>query len=253
MCSSLGARSTVRESTERDLLTRPAYGRPNTRTRRLNHPRHVFSLHAPSRRRRACGDYATSRSRARVAECPGARGTNANERTPLSRRRIQFARALASQRPPSRERPPLGGGGPGRAPSPSLCVSPFSRSIDDTEHGRRQVRGPPACSSAGTSLRARRRRRRRRPYAKNHICRRSRRLVDDPRAVGPKGPWRRPGAAGLPSRTLCGGAASVEDAAGRAAPCSHGTDGPRQGPSATPQKTGFKPHELNSCVGGAKS
>ena len=39
-------------------------------------------------------------------------------------------------------------------------------------------------------------------HTKNHICRRSRRLVDDPRAVGPKGPWRRPGAAGLPSKTL---------------------------------------------------
>ena len=48
------------------------------------------------------------------------------------------------------------------------------------------------------------------------------RLVDDPRAVGPKGPWRRPGAAGLPSRTLCGGAASLgEKRQGRAAPCSH--------------------------------
>ena len=69
-------------------------------------------------------------------------------------RRIQFARALASQRPPSRERPPLGGGGAGRALFPSLCPSPRSRSIDETEHRLRQVRGPPACSSAGTLLSA---------------------------------------------------------------------------------------------------
>ena len=150
--SSLGARSTVRESTERDLLTRPACGRPNARTRRLNHPRHVISLHAPSRRRRACGDYATSRPSARN-ERQRVRCADAPTRQ-HGTRRIQFARALASQRPPSRERPSPGGGGAGRAPSPSLCVSPFSRSIDDTEHGRRQVRGPPACSSAGTSLSA---------------------------------------------------------------------------------------------------
>ena len=55
----------------RDLLTRPACGRPNARTRRLNHPRHVVILHVPSRRRRARGDYATSRP------STGARGTNA--------------------------------------------------------------------------------------------------------------------------------------------------------------------------------
>ena len=59
--SSLDARATVRVSRARDLLTRPACGRPNARTRHLNHPRHVVSLHVPSRRRRACGDYATSR------------------------------------------------------------------------------------------------------------------------------------------------------------------------------------------------
>ena len=52
MYSSLDARST---SLARDLLTRPACGRPNARTRRLNHPRHVVSLHVPSRRRRTCG------------------------------------------------------------------------------------------------------------------------------------------------------------------------------------------------------
>ena len=129
------------------------------------------------------------------------------------KRRIQFARALASQRPPSRERPSLGGGGPGRAPSPSLCVSPFSRSIDDTEHGRRQVRGPPACSSAGTSLSAAA------AAAAAALCKESHlpafpRLVDDPRAVGPKGPWRRPGAAGRPSRTLRRGCLFGEGAAG---------------------------------------
>ena len=55
--SSLDARSTVRVSTDdgRDLLTRPGCGRPNARTRRQNYPRDVVSLHASSRRRRACG------------------------------------------------------------------------------------------------------------------------------------------------------------------------------------------------------
>ena len=50
-----------------------------------------------------------------------------------------------------------------------------------------------------------------------------------------------------------GGAASlgeVRRGRSQAATCMHG---PRRGPSATPQKTVFKPPELNSCVGGAKS
>ena len=151
MYSSLDARSTVRESTERDLLTRPACGRP-TRcedaapkspearrqfTRTEPSPEGVWGLCdvAPGVRRRTNATGALRR-RADAA----ARET----------RRIQFARALASQRPPSRERPPLGGGGAGRALSLSLCLSPRSRSIDDAEHRLRQVRGPPACSSAGT-------------------------------------------------------------------------------------------------------
>ena len=167
-------------------------------------------------------------------------------------RRIQFARALASQRPPSRERPPLGGGGAGRALFPSLCVSPFSRSIDDMEHGRRQVRGPPACCcwhiTPGGG-----RRRRPRPYAKNHNCRRSRRLVDDPAPSARKGHGGVPGPRGC-RRGPFGGAASlgkVRQARSQAATCC--IDGPRRGPSPTPQETGFERHELNSCVGGAKS
>ena len=168
MYSSLDARATVRVSLARDLLTRPACGRPNARTRRLNHPRHVVSLHVPSRRRRACGDYATSRPSARN-ERQRVRCADAPTRQ-HGTRRIQFARALASQRPPSRERPPLGGGGAGRALFPSLCPSPRSRSIDETEHRRRQVRGPPACSSAGTSLSAARRRRpRQHTYKESHL------------------------------------------------------------------------------------
>ena len=94
---------------------------------------------APGVRRR------TNAKRVRCADAPTRQ---------LGRRRIQFARALASQRPPSRERPALGGGGAGRALSPSPCLSPRSRSIDDAEYRRRQVRGPPAGSSAGTSLSA---------------------------------------------------------------------------------------------------
>ena len=148
--SSLDARATVRVSLARDLLTRPACGRPNARTRRLHHPRHVASLHVPSRRRRTWGglcDLAPGVRRRTNATGALRRRADAAAR---ETRRIQFARALASQRPPSRERPPLGGGGAGRALSLSLCLSPRSRSIDDAEHRLRQVRGPPACSSAGT-------------------------------------------------------------------------------------------------------
>ena len=146
--SSLDARSTIRA---RDLLTRPACGRPNARTRRLNHPRHVVSLHVPSRRRRTCGrpcDLAPVTGRARN-ERQRVRYAHAPTRQ-HGKRRIQFAGELASQRPPSRERPPPGGAGQGHALSPSPCFSPRSRSIDDAEHRLRQVRGPPACSSAGT-------------------------------------------------------------------------------------------------------
>ena len=168
--SSLDARSTSRA---RDLLTRPACGRP-TRCEDA-------APKSPEARRQFTR---TELSPADVRETVRPRGARhaRNERqtgalrtdAAARERRIQFARALASQRPPSRERPPLGGGGPGRAPSPSLCVSPFSRSIDDTEHGRRQVRGPPACSSAGTSLRAPRRRPPRQHTYKESQCRRSR-------------------------------------------------------------------------------
>ena len=143
--SSLDARSTVRATCLKDL---PADAPLDARTRRLSHPRHVVSLHVPSRRRRACGDYATSRPSARNERQAGALRRRAD--AAARERRIQFARALASQRPPSRERPSLGGGGAGRALSLSLCLSPRSRSIDDAEHRLRQVRGPPACSSAGT-------------------------------------------------------------------------------------------------------
>ena len=126
--SSLDARATVRVSRARDLLTRPACGRPNARTRRLNHPRHVVSLHAPSRRRRACGDHATSRP------ATGARGTNA-KRVRCARRADAAARetsnpvrrgarlaetAIARETAARRRR-----GGPGSL-SLSLSLSPLS-------------------------------------------------------------------------------------------------------------------------------
>ena len=208
--------------------------------------RHQFTRTEPSPEgvretvRRRARQRGTNAKRVRCADAPTRQhGT----------RRIQFARALASQRPPSRERPPLGCGGPGRALFPSLSLSPRSRSIDDTEHGRRPVRGPPACSSAGTSLSVAA------AAAAAALCKESQlpafpRLVDDPRAVGPKGPWRRPGAAGLPSRTLRRGCLYGRAALRHAATC---IAGPRQGPSTTPQETGFERHELNSCVGGAES
>ena len=214
MYSSLDARSTVRASTDATCLRDLPADAP-TRGRGAYITRGTSSVY--THRAVAGGRVGTMRPRgARNARNECQAGALRRRADAAAReRRIQFARALASQRPPSRERPPLGGGGPGRAPSPSLCVSPFSRSIDDTEHGRRQVRGPPACSSAGTSLRAPRRRRPRQHTYKESQCRRSRRLVDDPRAVGPKGPWRRPGAAGrTASRTLRRGCLFGEGAAG---------------------------------------
>ena len=67
--SPLDARSTVRATCLQDL---PADAPPDARTRRVNHPRHVVSLHVPSRRRRACGDHATSRPSARNERQAGA-------------------------------------------------------------------------------------------------------------------------------------------------------------------------------------
>ena len=194
-------------------------------------------------RRRAWRSAQNERQRVRCADAPTRQ---------QGRRRIQFARALASQRPPSCERPSLGGGGAGRALFPSLCPSPRSRSIDDAEHRRRPVRGPPACSSAGTPLRARRRRRPRQHTYKESQCRRSWRPVDDPAPSARKGHGGVPGPRGC-RRGPFGGAASVED--GRAALRHAATrmHGPRRGPSTTPQETVFKRHELNSCVGRAKS
>ena len=91
-----------------------------------------------------------ARHRAREERTPNGCAAQTRRRGSTGNAGIQFAGELASQRPPSRERPPLGGGGAGRALSLSLCLSPRSRSIDDAEHRLRQVRGPPACSSAGT-------------------------------------------------------------------------------------------------------
>ena len=250
MYSSLDARSTVRASTDatclRDLpADAPTRGRGAYITRGTSS---LYTYRAVAGGR--VGDHATSRPSARNERQTGALRRRADAAARESR--IQFARALASQRPPSRERPTLGGGGTDRALFPSLCVSPFSRSIDDMEHGRRQVRGPPACCcwhiTPGGG-----RRRRPRPYAKNHNCRRSRRLVDDPAPSARKGHGGVPGPRGG-RRGPFGGAASlgkVRQARSQAATCC--IDGPRRGPSPTPQETGFERHELNSCVGGAKS
>ena len=140
MYSLLGARSTVRASTERDLLTRPACGRPNARTRRLNHPRHVVILHVPSRRRRACGDYATSRPSARNKRQAGAlrrRADAAAGETPNPvRRGARLAETAIARETAARRRR----GGPGSL-SLSVCVSLLSV---DRRHGapsRRPGRG----------------------------------------------------------------------------------------------------------------
>ena len=140
MYSPLDARSTVRVSLARDLLTRPACGRP-TRCEDAapkSPETHQFTRTEPL----PAGVRETMRPRARVAERPGARGMNANERAPLSRRRIQFAgereRELASQRPPSREEPPPATRAGPHDLSLSVALSPLS--VD-------RRRGAPSSSS----------------------------------------------------------------------------------------------------------
>ena len=131
--SSLDARSTVRESTERDLLTRPACGRPNARMRRLHHPRHVVSLHVPSRRRRACGDYATSRPSARNERQTGALRRRADaaarETSNPVRQSARLAETAIARETAARRRR----AGPGSL-SLSVCVSLLSV---DRRHGAR--------------------------------------------------------------------------------------------------------------------
>ena len=106
----LDARSTVRATT---CFNKTPADAPLARTRRLNHPRHVVGFTRPSARGGRAGDHATSR--------PG-HGRARNERqTGALRRRADAAARLESRsrgarlaETPSRERPPLGGGGAGR-------------------------------------------------------------------------------------------------------------------------------------------
>ena len=235
----------------RDLLTRPACGRPNARTRRLNHPRHVVSLHAPSRRRRACGGLCD------VA--PGVRRrTNANGCAAQTRRRgstgenpvrqsARLAETAIAREAAARRR-----GAGSRALSLCGSLPALGRST------RRNTVVSSSKRSARVQLLAHHSGRRAAAAAAAALCKESHlpafpRLVDDPRAVGPKGPWRRSGAATPSSRTLCYGAASLGEVRQGRSQCSHVQHGPRPGPSTTPQETGFERHELKSCVGGAKS
>ena len=201
------------------MLKRPACGRPNARTRCLNHPRHVVSLHAPSRRRRACGGLCD------VA--PGVRRrTNANGCAAQTRRRgstgenpvRQSARlaetAIARETAARRRR-----GGPGSL-SLSVCVSPLAidrRRGAPSSSSKRSARvqlcwditpGAAAAAAAAT-------------YIQRITVPAFPRLVDDPRAVGPNGPRRRPASAGRPSRTLCAGAASLGEKRQVRSQCSH--------------------------------
>ena len=129
MYSSLDARST---SLARDLLTRPACGRPNARTRRLNHPRHVVSLHAPSRRRRAYGrpcDVAPVDGRARNERQTGCADAVARETPNPVRRGAHLAETAIARETAARRRRD----GPGSL-SLSLSLSPLSV---DRRHGAR--------------------------------------------------------------------------------------------------------------------
>ena len=194
MYSSLDARST---SLARDLLKRPACGRP-TRCEdaapKSPEARRQFTRTEPS----PAGvwglcDVAPITGRARNERQTGA----PRRRADAAAREIQFAGELASQRPPSRERPSLGGAGQGHALSPSLSLAPCSRSIDDAEHRLRQVRGPPACSSAGTSLSAAAAAAAAALCKESHLPAPARRPDDDPAVPSGRGrPWDYPGPRG---------------------------------------------------------
>ena len=157
------------------MLTRPACGRPNARTRRLNHPRHVVSLHVPSRRRRACGDHATSRlgdGRARNRTPNGCGPHDAPTRqhgnessSPGSSPRRDRHRA--------RGRRPAAAGRAGLSFPLRVSLPALGRSTTrSTVVVRDEVR--PRAALLAHKLARRRLRRPRRPRlcAKNHICRR---------------------------------------------------------------------------------
>ena len=143
-----------------------------------------------------------ARGRAREERTPNGctaqtrrRGSTGNAPNPV-RQSARLAETTIARETVARRRR----AGPGSL-SLSVCVSLLSVDRRDGARSSSSKRSP-TCSSAGTSLRAPRRRPPRQHTYKESQCRRSRRLVDDPRAVGPKGPWRRPGAAGRPSKTL---------------------------------------------------
>ena len=135
--------------------------------------------------------------------------------------------------------------------SPSLWLSPLSLSlsIDDAEHRRRPVRGPPACSSAGTEVSA--------AAAAAALCKEShlsapaRRPDDDPAVPSGPGPAMAggvPGPRGAVEDPLRRGCLFRGGAAGRQ-PCSH-----VHGLAATfskstmPRKTVFEPQKLKPSV-----
>ena len=246
--SSLDARSPSRA---RDLLKRPACGRP-TRCEDAA-PKSPEALSQFTRTEPSPADVReTVRRRAWVT---GARGKNATGAARTTRRRGSTGNESSSlgssprrDRHRARDRRSAAAGRAGL--SFPLCGSlpSLSLSIDDAEHRRRPVRGPPACSSAGTEVSA--------AAAAAALCKEShlsapaRRPDDDP-AV-PSGP----GPAMAASR---GRGAAVEDplrrgclfrggAAGRQ-PCSH-----VHGLAATfststmPRKTVFEPQKLKPSV-----
>ena len=137
MYSSLDARSTVRARDATCLQDLPADAPLDERTRCLNHPRHVVSLHAPNRRRRACGDYATSRPSVRNERQTGAlrrRADAAARETPNPVRwEARLAETAIARETAARRRR----GGPGSL-SLSVCLSPLS--VD-------RRRGAPSSSS----------------------------------------------------------------------------------------------------------
>ena len=186
MYSSLDARSPSRA---RDLLKRPACGRP-TRCEDAA-PKSPEALSQFTRTEPSPADVReTVRRRAWVT---GARGKNATGAARTTRRRGSTGNESSSLgSSPRRDRHRARGRRPaarGRVTrSLPLWLSPRSRSIDDAEHRLLQVRGPPACSSAGTSLSAAAAAAAAALCKESHLSAPARRPNDDPAVPSGPGP-----------------------------------------------------------------
>ena len=247
--SSLDARSPSRA---RDLLKRPACGRP-TRCEDAA-PKSPEALSQFTRTEPSPADVReTVRRRAWVT---GARGKNATGAARTTRRRGSTGNESSSlgssprrDRHRARDRRSAAAGRAGLSFPLSVPLPALGRSTRrSTVVVKKEVR--PRAALLGHHSGRRGGGGRGNILTKNHICRPSWRLVDDPAPSARKGHDGVPGPRGARRRRPFGGAASLGQVRQARSQCSHG---PRRGPSTTPQETVFKRHELNSCVGRAES